>query len=86
MTATLAPELLTRLERLAAVRHMDTDALLSDAIRAYLDREEPRRRSQPAWGTDAIRANAAAFAEEDAALADSDAEHRAALLESEDVA
>ena len=41
MTATLAPELSTRLERLATVRRVATDALVSDVIRAYLDREEP---------------------------------------------
>jgi predicted transcriptional regulator len=85
MTAVLAPDLLMRLERLAQARHTDRDALLSEAIRAYLDREESRsRRLNPSWDLEAIRAHAAAFADEDAALADSDSEHRVALLSAED--
>ena len=37
---TLAPDILTRLERLAPVRDVETDSLVSDAILAYLARAE----------------------------------------------
>ena len=47
MTATLAPELLTRLEHLATARHIGTDALIADAIRVYLAREEAKSRPRP---------------------------------------
>lgn len=42
MNATFAPmpELMSRLERLATERHTDRDTLLSEAISAYLEREE----------------------------------------------
>ncbi len=40
MDAKLAPELASRLERLAQARHTDVESLLSEAIRSYLDREE----------------------------------------------
>lgn len=39
-TPPLAPELLSRLERLAALRHQGSEHLLSEAIRTYLEREE----------------------------------------------
>jgi predicted transcriptional regulator len=47
MNATLTPELLSRLERLAVVRHVDRDDLISEAIRLYLDREETEHESSP---------------------------------------
>lgn len=37
---TLAPDLLHRLERLAEARRTNQEDLLSEAVRAYLDREE----------------------------------------------
>ncbi len=52
--------------------------LLRRAIRAA--------RPRPVYDIEAIRANCEEFAEEDAALADSDSEHRADLLAQEDAA
>jgi hypothetical protein len=52
--------------------------LLRRAVRA--------KRPKPALDWDAIRAHAAAFADDDLALADSDTAHRAELLEAEDTA
>ena len=47
MNALVAPELLSRIERLARTRHVGSDLLLSEAIRAYLDREEPAEEPRP---------------------------------------
>ncbi len=46
MKQTLGPELLSRLERLAEARHVGSYLLISEAIRAYLDREEAQPHPQ----------------------------------------
>ncbi len=58
------------------------DDLAARLLRRALRAARPR----PVYDIEAIRANCAEFAEEELALADSDPEHRAALLAAEDAA
>ena len=67
---------------LARKESIEPDELASRLLRRALRAARPRR----TYDIEAIRANCEEFAAEDIALADSDIQHRAALLAREDAA
>jgi hypothetical protein len=82
VVVTLDAETESELNRLSASEGIRAGELAARPLHRAVRAKRPR----PALDWAAIRAHAAAFAEEDLALADSDTAHRAALLEAEDTA
>ena len=70
------------LVELSRKESVEPDELASRLLRRALRVARPR----PVYDIEAIRANCEEFAAEDAALADSDSQHRADLLAQEDAA
>ena len=79
---TLDAQTESELNRLSASEGIPAGELAARLLRRAVRAKRPR----PALDWAAIRAHAAAFAEEDLALADSDIAHRAELLEADDIA
>ena len=82
MTLTIAIDTGTE----SALRKLcDTDGIQMDVLASrLLARAVRAARPRPVYDIEAIKLAAAEFAEEDLALAESDLEHRLALLEAED--
>lgn len=69
-----------QLERLSTEEDIPTSEMALRLLRRALRARQPRQ----AWDVETMRAQSALFAEEDSLLAESDQEHRAALLQAED--
>jgi hypothetical protein len=69
-----------QLDRLSNEEEIPTSEMALRLLRRALRARQPKQ----AWDGEVIRAQSALFAEEDSLIAESDQEHRAALLQAED--
>lgn len=72
----------TQLQQISSAENKDMDRVTTRLLKRAILAARPR----PVYDLEAIKANAAEFAAEDLALADSDSAHRAELLAQEDAA